>query len=482
MHVISFVTFLCTALQSEDPSIAEKAATFIISSLDSGERDKAGSKRSAPNDESIAKGSIDEKEDRSGKAADGRIPDEITKAAEKAPEVSSGPAAEIPKDILQAVTEALQEIEIQAAEPGHIVLEMSEERLHAVTEALQEAEAEAAEPGHVVSEMSEERLHAVTEALQETEVKAAEPSRLSGHLVTEMTEEQVHDKPEHTASEISNELLETVSEVLKETEQQAVDAAQVSSEEPLPELFQLPAESTAPEYCYFVPPRGWDIADPDTLSPRVRIAFVGKSKREFLPTVNLASEEVDIDLPEYVAAVKKIHEADPNNRWRDLGAYKIPQGEGRLTEIEAKTEWGVARLMQFIFLHNKKAYVVTASALKDEFSKHYNEFEAVFRSLTVTPDLIGMVVSEEKRNHLKGMFAKLKSAFTSRERTSATTDQAFMNEHWQPLQDEVIHNFSDMGAYWQVLMLQAAKEYAFTGGGEAPVSVNSKEDLLRTEE
>ncbi len=56
-------------------------ASFINSSQDLGERGKARSKRSGPNDESIAEGSMDEEEDRSGKAAAGRIPDEFTKGA-----------------------------------------------------------------------------------------------------------------------------------------------------------------------------------------------------------------------------------------------------------------------------------------------------------------------------------------------------------------------------------------------------------------
>ena len=60
------------------------AASFINSSQDSGERGKARSKRSVPNDEFIAEGAMNEEEDRYGKAAAGRIPDEFMKEAANA--------------------------------------------------------------------------------------------------------------------------------------------------------------------------------------------------------------------------------------------------------------------------------------------------------------------------------------------------------------------------------------------------------------
>ena len=65
----------------------DHAASFINSSQDSGERGKARSKRSGPNDESIVEGAMDEEKNRSGKAAAGRIPDELMKEADTSAEV-----------------------------------------------------------------------------------------------------------------------------------------------------------------------------------------------------------------------------------------------------------------------------------------------------------------------------------------------------------------------------------------------------------
>lgn len=73
------------SLLAADP----KGAIFINSSLDSGERGKARSKRGAPHDEAIDEGSMAEEEDRSGKAAAGRRPDEFMKVAPKGDDVTT---------------------------------------------------------------------------------------------------------------------------------------------------------------------------------------------------------------------------------------------------------------------------------------------------------------------------------------------------------------------------------------------------------
>ncbi|MBF8263282.1 MAG: Ribonuclease [Parachlamydiales bacterium] len=67
----------------EAKSFPKKVAFFTIPTQDASERGKARSKRSDPNDESIAEGAMDEEEDRSGKAAAARISVGIVKEATK---------------------------------------------------------------------------------------------------------------------------------------------------------------------------------------------------------------------------------------------------------------------------------------------------------------------------------------------------------------------------------------------------------------
>jgi hypothetical protein len=50
-------------------------------------------------------------------------------------------------------------------------------------------------------------------------------------------------------------------------------------------------EPNTPYHCYFIPPKGWDIADQSKLSPRVLICFIGKGSSNLLPSVNLSLKE-----------------------------------------------------------------------------------------------------------------------------------------------------------------------------------------------
>jgi len=226
----------------------------------------------------------------------------------------------------------------------------------------------------------------------------------------------------------------------------------------------LPLKFTEPNgapYSYFVPPKEWELANPKQLSPRVKMGFIGSTKKELRPSVNLAIEPVDVNMTEYIAAVKKIHEGDPNNRWRDLGKFSTAAGEGRLTELESKSEWGNVRLLQLIVLKNKIAYIITASALKEEFSRFYQDFQSVFRTFTITSDLIGTVQNADQRQKLQKLSDNLVSrlkATSGESPENRFADAQFQKDDWIPFQNAVIQDFSEMGAYWQVLILQSIHE------------------------
>ena len=231
-------------------------------------------------------------------------------------------------------------------------------------------------------------------------------------------------------------------------------------------------QCSAEEFCYFIPPKDWTIANPEAISPRVKIAFVGRSSKGFLPSVNLATEQVNnLSLQAYVDAVKKIHEVDPNTKWRDLGHYNTPLGQGRLTEMETKNPAGLIRLMQLLVVKEKKAYILTTGALKEEFPKYYKEFETVLASLNSTPDLTSVVASPQKRELLKQMQEGLKASLHQSEGLIVTTKSpfelaSFQKEAWEPFQKKVISDFSEMGTYWQILFLQDIQNQLNTRGNE----------------
>ncbi len=192
------------------------------------------------------------------------------------------------------------------------------------------------------------------------------------------------------------------------------------------------------DYCYFVPPKGWEIVNPQKLTGRVQVQFLGKSSKGFYPSLNLAFEEVNLTMPEYLKAVKKIHEADRNNTWRDLGKIPTKAGVAHLTQIDSATASGTVRILQVLFLKDHTVYILTGSALKEEFAAYYKEFEKAFKSLTVTGDLVSTVPQAERQEKLKASLA------------TTTIDNL------RTLEKLLHKEFADMGAHWQFLVMQSA--------------------------
>src|SRR3984957_10065767 len=191
-------------------------------------------------------------------------------------------------------------------------------------------------------------------------------------------------------------------------------------------------ETTSESHCYFVPPPGWEIADPSTLSSKIKIAFLKNSGKGFCPSINLAIEETDVSLSEYLKAVKTIHEQDRKNQWRALGKVRTVAGMAQLTEIDSTTEWGPVRILQLILIKDKHAYVVTAAALKEEMSNYYKEVQAAFRSLTISHDLLQNIPQQERRDMLKDQHTALFAAASSEK--SFFEDPVFLEKNLIPFQ------------------------------------------------
>lgn len=209
----------------------------------------------------------------------------------------------------------------------------------------------------------------------------------------------------------------------------------------------------ASETCFFIPPKGWEIADPKMLAPSVRICFLGKNSKGLPPTINLATESVDVTLDAYVEEVRKIHRADPNCRWRDLGKFTALMGSGRLMELEIPTELGPARMVQLVVIKDKVAYILTAAALKEEFSKHYKTFDVVLHSLQSTSNLVEAYPSKELKNLVslqqRVLLVKKQIDELFQKRESFLDFEQF----WKPFENKIINDFTEMGPYWQILLL-----------------------------
>ena len=193
------------------------------------------------------------------------------------------------------------------------------------------------------------------------------------------------------------------------------------------------------DHCIFTPPAGWEIAQLKNPSPYVKIGFVGKPSGEFRPSINLATEETDAPLKEYLQAVKELQTADPKTQWRDLGKFSMQSGTGRLIEISSPSPFGEMKILQAIFVSQGKAYILTAASLKEDLPKLQNELLKSFQSLNLIHDLWTPIQDPQKRAQFRALFSSL-----------GQEDQTL---EWKKLQAQV-GSEPQLGPYWQFLALQ----------------------------
>ncbi len=204
------------------------------------------------------------------------------------------------------------------------------------------------------------------------------------------------------------------------------------------------------EFCFFIPPAGWEIAHLKNPSPYVKIGFLGKGSKDFRPSINLAVEEVDVSLKQYVKAVKEIQKGDPSVKWRDLGAISTEAGKGQLIEMCSPSPFGELKVLQAILVQKEKAYILTAAVLKEDFSKIQADLFKSFQSLTLAPDLWTPIKNEDLQKKIKHHLTFLD---TSEKRV----------KEWEQFKNQV-ESLSELGPYWQFLALQEANSKISTPG------------------
>ncbi len=210
-------------------------------------------------------------------------------------------------------------------------------------------------------------------------------------------------------------------------------------------------KESAHAICFFIPPDGWECVQPRNRSAPIQIGFVGKGKTDFHPSLNLATEEVDVSLKEYLKAVREIHESEMNVGWRDLGPFTFRAGKGRLTEITGQSPLGEVKMLQGILIRDGTAYILTGAVLKEEFLDQQNAILAALRSLNVAPDLFGVISDESKKETLQKRF----------ESYGALSSDSERQKEWKHLQKIVLEDFSSYGGYWHFLVLKEGYQRIF---------------------
>ncbi|MBI5272864.1 MAG: hypothetical protein HY861_02650 [Chlamydiia bacterium] len=212
----------------------------------------------------------------------------------------------------------------------------------------------------------------------------------------------------------------------------------------------LAADDTSPPIPLFTPPAGWECAVAKELSSYVRVGFLGKGSSNFRPSMNLATEEIDVSAKQYLKAVREIHLAEPNTTWRDLGKFMTEAGEARLTEITTKALWGDIKMLQLILVKGKHAYILTGASSKDDFLTFQKAFVQAFQSLSLIPHLLIVLSPEEK--------SQFETFFTSIDSETATMTPQLQEAKWVELQHKVLQGHENLGAYWQFLVLQEGRK------------------------
>jgi hypothetical protein len=213
--------------------------------------------------------------------------------------------------------------------------------------------------------------------------------------------------------------------------------------------------------CFFVPPEGWECVQPKNLSSQVQIGFVGQAKSGFRPSLNLATEQVDVPLKEYIKAVREIHESEMKVKWRDLGAFSFRAGKGRLTEITSQSPYGEIKMLQGLFVEDGWAYILTGAVLRDEFGAMQKTLLAALHSLSLIPDLFSAITDTPKKCLLQEAFQSFNSLSSDNERQN----------QWKQLQKMVVEEHASLGSYWHFLVLKEGYSRIFPSDtGQKPSS------------
>jgi hypothetical protein len=230
-------------------------------------------------------------------------------------------------------------------------------------------------------------------------------------------------------------------------------------------------QAQEPGAVLFTPPAGWHVADPKQLPPSVKVMVVGKGYGVYPPSINLATEKFSGNLKQYLKIVKNINDHS-GAQWKDLGTIRTDAGDASLSQVDAKSKWGVERLMHVILIKDGIVYILTSAALKDEFPKYYKEFFAAMRSLRFNKDAYAMVGDAKRKAALENSVAdlgqkwqlyyqqylqQLKSSTPAESKgelaSQAFYSAAFQDNTWIPFKHYLQRDFADLGPVWLQHML-----------------------------
>lgn len=235
------------------------------------------------------------------------------------------------------------------------------------------------------------------------------------------------------------------------------------------------ASSEREDLIYFTPPSGWMLADPAALPGKVKTMVIGKALSSFPPSINLSTEPYSGTLKQYLKIVKNMNSAQ-GYEWKDLGTIQTAAGTASLSQVDTKSQWGTIRLMHVILVREGSVYILTASALKNEFPSYYKDFFASLKSLRIIKDPYEMIDDRQLRKELQTCVSsieekwKLALAKEKSEKPEASVEslqelvfqsEEFQNNVWKPFKETLKKKYYQAGEEWQSLFAEKTENQLF---------------------
>ncbi|MFA5250669.1 MAG: hypothetical protein WC371_04625 [Parachlamydiales bacterium] len=192
-------------------------------------------------------------------------------------------------------------------------------------------------------------------------------------------------------------------------------------------------------YANFLPPPGFELADPRKLPEKVQAGLIEKSLQTVRPSLNLIEEKTPLSLNEYLESFEKSY-LEKKYVCHRLGPLPCKAGEGRLLQVDLKGFGEDMRLWQFFFFKDQIIYVLTAASAKSKSQNYYPGFLKTFQSFELLDDLF-LPLSASRKSQL---LQKLKDLLKTRK-----------PKNFFKLEKYLKNNFADLGPYWQWQVVQA---------------------------
>ena len=214
----------------------------------------------------------------------------------------------------------------------------------------------------------------------------------------------------------------------------------------------------------FTVPDGWEQVRHVTPKNNVKM-LVRQPKANILPpSINLVVEDVEVSLSEYLQIVKDLHKYINNAELHDLGKINTKAGSAQLITIEMNSTWGDTKILQALFIKDNVAYVITATALKEDFPNYYKDFFNAIKSFDIHENIFYMVSEDHKRLDVMEKYCNVKEKWVESYHkikkqnqllsakdiaNKAFHDEGFQKQYWQPLTETIQISFTEMQKVWQ---------------------------------